>query len=157
MATVAEVHTVGTLGGVDEFAAIADAEIQALIDEVTPQYGGRALGPPQHAQQQAAIVLQVAHLLHVSLAAAGAGGGQLGDLLPTTNRSLEGVGSRGKGGSFSNVGGDGGADPMLLPSRYMFRLTQIRKTMRPSVATTGGGPLTLSGVNPYALYGGTGW
>lgn len=156
MATVAQVHTVGTIGGVDEFAAVADAEIQALIDEVTPQYSGRVAGPPAHPQQQAAIALHVAHLLHLSLTAAGAGGGQLGDLLPTTTRSLEGVGSRGKGGNFGSFGGQGGGDPMEIPSRYLWRLTQIRKTMMPSADHTGGGS-SVTGVNPWALYGGTGW
>ena len=156
MPTVADIHVIGTIGGVDEFAAIADAEIQALIAEVSPQYGGRVAGPPAHAQQQTAIALHVAHLLHLSITAAGAGGGQLGDLLPTTSRQLEGVGSRGKGGNFGNFGGVGGSDPMEIPSRYLWRLTQIRKTMMPSVDTTGGGSLTLVGWSGFP-YGGNGW
>jgi hypothetical protein len=156
MPTVADVHTVGTIGGVDEFAAVSDAEIQELIDEVTPQYSGRVLGPPKHVQRDKAIVLHVAHLLHLSLAAAGAGGGQLGDLLPTTTRQLEGVGSRGKGGNFGNIGGQGGADPMEIPSRYLWRLTMIRRSMMPSVDTTGGGTSDLAGWSGIP-YGGNGW
>jgi hypothetical protein len=155
MPTVADIHTVGTIGGVDEFAAVSDAEIQELIDEVTPLYSGRVLGPPKHAQRDKAIILHVAHLLHLSLTAAGAGGGQLGDLCPTTSRQLEGVGSRGKGANFGAFGGEGGVDPMLIPSRYLWRLTSIKRTMMPSVDTTGGDS-SLAGWSGIP-YGGNGW
>lgn len=148
-ATPADVHSVGTVNGTDEFASVPDGEIQALIDEVTPQYGGRVADHPQH---DAAITLHVAHLLHLMITASGAGGGQLGNLFPTTSRNLAGVGSRSKGGSFGQWGGDG-TDPMKIPSRYLWRLTQIRKTMMPSAMTTGdsGSPSTAALL---AVYGG---
>lgn len=145
--TPADIHAVGTFKGVDEFAGITDPEIQLLIDEVSVLYGSGRIA--EHPLKDTAIALHVAHLLHLSITAAGEGGGQLGNLFPTTSRSLEGVGSRGKGGAFGQWGGDG-TDPLKIPSRYLWRLKSVRRSMRPSVMTTGDSGLGLPG-GPYLL------
>ena len=145
MATLPSPDYVRNLSISGEFAAVTDSTIIDLRDEeVAPLYSAQDV--QTHTQWTRVVGLHVAHILHVLLKLEAANG-DWGALAATSNRALQGVGSRGK--AVGSLNPEDVNDLLKIPSAYNARLQPLLDTFPPSLFTTFG----TAGISP-SVFGG---
>jgi hypothetical protein len=120
------------------FAAVADAKVQALIDNCASWFGSAEV--LQHTQRDEAVLYGAAHLLYLALVSEGAigGGGGGGGVGLVSGRRLEGVGSISY--AVTALTPEQENDWLMQRSPFSVKLNAILATFPPGVSTAQYGP-----------------
>jgi hypothetical protein len=123
------------------FAAVPDAKVQALIDNVAKWFGSAEV--KAHTQRDEAVLYGAAQLLYLALAAEGlvpGGGGGAGIV---SSQTLEGVGSVGYAVQALTPAQE--VDWLMQKTPFSNKLWGILATFPPGISTAAGG-------NPFACW-----
>lgn len=126
------------------FAAIPDAKIQTLIDNVAKWFGSAEVR--RHTQRDEAVLYGAAHLLYLALAAEGVVPGGGGGIVGVVNsQRLDGVGSVGY--AVTALTPEQVNDWLAQASPFSIKLHGILATFPPGISTAHGcEPAPLFGV-----------